>query len=202
MITKILFIGLLFQATTFQASKSADENSKKQDNSCVRSQVLVSIHFIRKTDKLFHEKSFTNQQCRNRNNICCDPNEKCEYVGWRLGKADYVCKIPKKLGGNCTSDSDCSAIIYAFCNYKNECQCSSYFIKKNDYECELPMDIPCMTSVDCPIKNSVCSSERCVCKPNFVRRNDECEQGKLNLAQNFQFIVLYTGKINFFENLC
>ncbi|CAG5095227.1 Protein of unknown function [Cotesia congregata] len=172
MITKILFIGLLFQAT-FQASKSAGENSKEQNNSCVKSR----------------------EQCHNRNNICCDPNEKCELIGWRLEKAPYVCKIPTKLGTTlgeyCWENNDCMDILHMECSKNYTCVCKPNHISKNNAICVSLLNEFCSSDHDCGnLMHVTCTENKCACRPHhrlvqnttcssllggFCESNKECE---------------------------
>ncbi|XP_057329735.1 uncharacterized protein LOC130670364 [Microplitis mediator] len=88
--------------------------------------------------------------------------------------------IPLYLDGFCKSNNDCNQILNARCSAGNVCVCDENHIKFSEKVCTPVLSHHCLEDEECIAINSICTMNKCQCKPHYVRRwTNLCELCKL-----------------------
>lgn len=84
---------------------------------------------------------------------------------------------------SCTADNQCSPFGAAYCHPQvpRRCTCKQYaeydeLLQMCAYKTGLGSE--CETDDGCPVEHAMCSERVCVCKENFIRKDEKCLPGK------------------------
>lgn len=84
---------------------------------------------------------------------------------------------------SCTADNQCSPFGAAYCHSQipRRCTCKQYaeydeLLQMCAYKTGLGSE--CEADDGCPVEHSMCSERVCVCKENFIRKDEKCLPGK------------------------
>ncbi|EDW81729.1 uncharacterized protein Dwil_GK10857 [Drosophila willistoni] len=92
------------------------------------------------------------------------------------------CRKPIQYHLSCTSNSQCSPFGASYCHPEipRRCTCEEYAIYdaiKQLCEYKEGLGAECESNDGCPVDHSVCSNRLCVCRENYIEKDETCVPG-------------------------